>query len=324
MPGITLAPFMFSFSVFVFVFCMVWAGIAMYRDYVARRAMLEKVRSEISPISSLLDASSLDSQGNKRDFPIMSLFGKIGNRYADEKTLKYSALRDEFLQAGIRNRMAIPAFWGIKITLMVALPLLFFIVRTVFFVGLADYGLTLVICAVLVLVGMYVPDVCLRYLVSSRKTRISHSLPDAIDMLVVCVEAGLGLDAAISRVSNEMQLTAPDLSDELRYYNLEMRAGTSREEALHNLTRRTDLDEIRSLTNLLMQTNRFGTSLAQALRVYSESFRTKRFMQAEERAATLPTKLVIPVLLFIFPALFVVIAFPAAIRIYTAFIASGN
>jgi tight adherence protein C len=179
-------------------------------------------------------------------------------------------------------------------------------------------------CAALSLAGYFTPDLWLKFVITSRKTRIRNTLPDAIDMLVVCVEAGLGLDAAVSRVSNEIQDICPDLSDELRYYNLELRAGTSREDAMNNLTRRTDLDEIRSLTNLLIQTNKFGTSLAQALRVYSENFRTKRFMQAEERAAKLPTKLVLPLLFFIFPALFVVIALPAIIRIYNAFIAPGS
>lgn len=321
--GITLTPFIIALSAFVFVFCMILAGIAWYNDYTARRAILKKVRRQSSSSENFLGESFGDSQVNKRDFTFMSLFGKIGNRYAGEQTLKYSVLRDVFLQAGIRNRAAIPAFWGVKIILMAAFPLIFFMYR-VAFIGLTDPALVLVICAALCLAGFFTPDLWLKFVTNSRKTRISHSLPDAIDMLVVCVEAGLGLDSAISRVSNETRERCPDLSDELRYYNLELRAGTSREDALQNLTRRTDLDEIRSLTNLLTQTNRFGTSLAQAMRVYSENFRTKRFMQAEERAAKLPTKLVIPVLFFIFPALFVVIALPAAIRIYNAFIAPGN
>lgn len=322
MLGITLTPFIIALSVFAFVFCVIWSGIAMYNDYVARRAMLGKIRRQSSSSEIFLDASSGDSQVNKRDFPFMSLFRKIGNRYAGEQTLKYSTLRDEFLRAGIRNMAAIPAFWGFKIILMATLPLIFFMFRVVF-LGFTDPGLILVICAALSFAGFFAPDLWLKLAINARKTRIRRSLPDAIDMLVVCVEAGLGLDSAISRVSNETREICPDLSDEMRYYNLELRAGTSREDALHNLTRRTDLDEIRSLTNLLMQTNRFGTSLAQAMRVYSENFRTKRFMQAEERAASLPTKLVIPVLFFIFPALFVVIALPAVIRIYNAFIGPG-
>ncbi len=319
--GITFAPFFVTISVFTVIFCMMWSGIAMFRNYVERRDVLEKVRRETSPDSQLLGEIPLASQEKKYN-SILSLFGKIGNRYAGEKTPKYSVLRLEFMRAGIRNGMAVSAFWGVKISLMVALPLIFFVFRMAF--GLIDPLLTVVICGGLGLAGLYAPDAWLRFLISKRKTRLSRSLPDALDMLVVCVEAGLGLDAAISRVSEELRLIYPEISDELRLYNLEMRAGTSRDDALNNLTRRTDLEEIRSLTNLLIQTSRFGTSLAQGLRVYADSFRTKRCMRAEEKAAKLPVTLMLPTLFCIFPALFVVIALPAAIRIYYAFIVTGN
>lgn len=312
--GAGLAPLIISISAFAAVFCIVWVGVVLYRDAAGRRAVLEKVRSETASDFRLPGAIP---ELNKRD-SIMALFGKIGSRYAGEKTPKYSVLRLQFLQAGMRNRMAIPAFWGVKITLMVALPLVFFTFRLAS-IGLSDNIVTLGICCALALAGSYIPDLWLHFITSTRKTRISRSLPDALDMLVVCVEAGLGLDAAIHRVADEIRLTCPDLSDELRLYNLEMRAGTSREDALNNLSRRTDLDEVQSLASLLIQTDRFGTSLAQGLRVYADSFRTKRFMRAEERAAMLPTKMLIPLIFFIFPALFVVIALPAAIRIYYAF-----
>lgn len=315
MLGSALAPLIISLSAFVVVFCCVWAFMALYRESSVRRAVLEKVKSETSDFR----LGGADRQHAKRE-GIMALFGKIGSRYAGEKTLKYSVLRLQFLQAGIRNRMAMPAFWGVKIALMIALPLVFFTFRLTSLV-MSDSIATLAICCALALAGSYIPDAWLRFRISRRKTRISRSLPDALDMLVVCVEAGLGLDAAIHRVAEEMRLTYPDLSDELRLYYLELRAGTGREDALNNLARRTDLDEVQSLASLLIQTDRFGTSLTQGLRVYSDSFRTKRFMRAEERAATLPTKLLIPLLFFVFPALFVVIALPAAMRIYNAFIA---
>lgn len=310
-----LAPFTIALSAFVVVFCGVWAGMALYRELSVRRAVLEKVRNETATDFRLDGA---DRRHGKRD-GIMALFGKIGRRYAAESTPKYSVLRLQFLQAGIRNRMAIPAFWGVKIALMAALPLVFFTFRLASIV-MSDTIATLAIGCGLALAGSYIPDAWLRVRISGRKTRISRSLPDALDMLVVCVEAGLALDAAIHRVAEEIQLTYPELSDELRLYYLELRAGTAREDALNNLARRTDLDEVQSLASLLIQTDRFGTSLAQGLRVYADSFRTKRFMRAEERAATLPTKLLIPLVFFIFPALFVVIVLPAAMRIYYAFI----
>jgi len=315
--GPEFAPFIISISAFVVIFCVVWLGMALYSDFSRHRAVLEKVKSETAFDFRLHDTGARPGKGER----LMALFGKIGSRYSGEKTPKYSILRLQFLQAGIRNRMAIPAFWGVKIALMAALPLVFFTLKVASIIGVRGNVAVLAICCALALAGSYIPDVWLRFRISGRKKRISRSLPDALDMLVVCVEAGLGLDAAIHRVADEIRLTCPDLSDELRFYTLEMRAGTARQEALDNLSRRTDLDEIQSLASLLMQTDRFGTSLSQGLRVYSDSFRSKRFMLAEERAATLPTKLMIPLLLFIFPALFVVIALPAAMRIYNAFIA---
>ena len=137
-----------------------------------------------------------------------------------------------------------------------------------------------------------------------------------MDLLVICVEAGMGLDSAINRVAQETKFSSPALSDELHFMNLELRAGKSRQDALRNLSLRTNLEEITSLTTLLVQTDRFGTSMADALRVYSESFRTQRYQKAEEAAAKLPVKLVFPLVLFIFPALMVVILGPAAITIY--------
>jgi tight adherence protein C len=164
------------------------------------------------------------------------------------------------------------------------------------------------------------PDLWLMLRTSSRKTRIFEALPDALDLMVVCVEAGMGLDAAVTQVGEELKLTHRDLSEEFKLLNLELRAGKSREAALRNLAVRTGVEEVNSLVTLLVQTDRFGTSVAQALRVYSDSFRTKRFQKAEELAAKLPVKLVFPVVLFIFPSLFIIILGPAAISIYESFI----
>jgi len=182
MSGLAFAPFILPFIVFTVIFCLLWAGIVLYRDYVARRDVLEKVRSETSPESQIVGVSSVDYE-EKKDSGLLSLFGKIGNRYAGEKTPKYSILRVEFMRAGIRNPRAIPAFWGIKIMLMVALPLIFFVFRVLLF-RLDNPLITLTICAALGLAGLYLPDVWLKFLISLRKTRLSRSLPDALDMLV--------------------------------------------------------------------------------------------------------------------------------------------
>jgi len=151
---------------------------------------------------------------------------------------------------------------------------------------------------------------------STRKNKIFEGIPDALDLLVVCVETGMGLDAAINRVAKEIKLSNEVLSEELNILNLEIRAGKSRQDALRNLAERTGIEDIHSLVTILIQADKFGTSVAQSLRVFSDSFRTKRFQKAEEIAAKLPVKLMVPLILFVFPSLFVVILGPAAIRIY--------
>ncbi len=148
---------------------------------------------------------------------------------------------------------------------------------------------------------------------------IFRGFPDALDLMVVCVEAGMGLDAAIHRVAEEIKLTSKELSDELKQLTLELRAGKSRREALRNLGMRVGIEEIKGFVTLLVQTDKFGTSVAQALRVFSESFRKKRFYKAEELGEKMPLKLVFPMLLCILPSLFVVIMGPAIISIYKAF-----
>jgi tight adherence protein C len=142
-----------------------------------------------------------------------------------------------------------------------------------------------------------------------------EGFPDALDLLVVCVEAGMGLDAAIKRVGEEMKLSNKILSDELNLLNLEFRAGKPRQSALRNLAIRTGLEEMSNFVTLLIQTDRFGTSVARALRVHSESMRTRRYQKAEETATKLPVKLVFPLILFILPTLFITILGPAAIKI---------
>jgi tight adherence protein C len=147
-----------------------------------------------------------------------------------------------------------------------------------------------------------------------RQHRIRLSLPDALDLLVVSVEAGLGLDQAIQRVGDELSFAHPELSGELRMINLELRAGKGRADALRNLAERTGVDDLSSLAAMLIQTDKFGTSVAQSLRVYSETLRTKRRQRAEEAAAKTGVKMVFPLVFCIFPAIWVVTIGPAAIK----------
>jgi tight adherence protein C len=156
-----------------------------------------------------------------------------------------------------------------------------------------------------------------------RQKAIQNGLPDALDLLTICVEAGSGLDQAIVKTSEELQIAHPVLADELRFVTTEMRAGKPRLEAFKNLAQRTGVDEVRTLVAMLTQTDRFGTSIGQALRTHAETSRTKRRQRAEERAAKVSVKLVFPLALCLFPALYVVCFGPVVVQIYHAFIENG-
>lgn len=169
------------------------------------------------------------------------------------------------------------------------------------------------------LVGYMLPRVYLRIRARRRQHRMRLSLPDALDLLVVCVEAGMGLNQAIVRVSEELRSTHPDIAEEFRLVNLEIRAGRTRTEALRGLGERTGVDDIISLAAMIIQTDRFGTSIARSLRVHSDSLRTERRQRAEEAAAKTTIKLIFPLLFCIFPSLFVIILGPAAMHLWEIF-----
>ena len=166
------------------------------------------------------------------------------------------------------------------------------------------------------LLGFYLPVIALWYLRSTRQQEIFLTLPDALDLLVVCVESGLGLDAAMRKVTDEMKGHAKVLCEEFALANLQLQMGRPRREVLHDLGVRTGVDDVRSLAAILIQADRFGASIANALRVQSDSMRTRRRQIAEEKAAKMAVKLIFPLVLFIFPAIFVVLVGPAALQIY--------
>lgn len=164
--------------------------------------------------------------------------------------------------------------------------------------------------------GMYLPGIVLSLMVSSRKQKIFLSLPDALDLLVVCVEAGLGLDAGLRRISEELKNSAPELCSELALCNLQTQMGRPRRDVLHDLGVRTGVDDVKSLVAVLIQAEKFGSSIAQALRVQSDAMRVKRRQIAEEKAQKTAVQMLFPMVLFIFPGIFVVLVGPAAIRMY--------
>jgi tight adherence protein C len=220
-------------------------------------------------------------------------------------------LRLRLVQGGFRSNQAYLNFLAAKTAGAILFPLAW-LFRGVF-VSLDSK--TLVIAVILSAVGYFLPDLFVLHFRQKRQERIFKAVPDALDMMVVCVESGLGLDMTFKRVGEEIRSLSPDLSDEFLLTNLEVRAGKPRDEALRNMSSRTGVPEVQNLSTILIQTARFGTSLAKALRVHADGMRTKRRQVAEERAAKTTIKLIFPLIFFIFPALFVILDGPAAIRI---------
>jgi tight adherence protein C len=212
------------------------------------------------------------------------------------------------VRAGYRSPQAMLAMRGLKLAVPVILVILVFI--TGFYQR--NPFMFPVLAAV---VGYLVPETWLVWRVRARQHRLRRGLPDCLDLLVICVEAGLGLDQALMKVAEEMQVTHRELSEELQLVNLEMRIGKGRIDALRELARRTGLEDIKSLVAMLIQTERFGTSVAQSLRVYSDDLRIRRRQRAEEMSAKTTVKMVPPLVFFIFPALMVVVLGPAVITL---------
>jgi tight adherence protein C len=246
---------------------------------------------------------------------ILNVFINLGKRLMPKKSEDRAIKRIRFLKAGIRNPQAGLIFWGLKCFLLIVFFATFIMLR--FFVfTVMNTPLAIALGVFMPFLGFYLPDIWLLQKTQKRQEKLLKALPDALDLLVVCVEAGMGLDEAINRVAKESNLKSPDLSDELEFLGLELRAGKQRQDALKNMAERTNLEEVKNLVTLLIQADKFGTNIADTLRVYSDSFRNQRFQLAEEMAAKLPVKLLFPLLMFIFPALFVVILGPAVINIY--------
>ena len=249
-----------------------------------------------------------DEEEKPRFQAMIGLFKRIGEK-VPRSPKELGPLRLRLVQAGFRRDEAITIFFGIRVMFALALFMFFstsIIARPNMTMALAGLG-----------AGYVLPGMALARLAKRRAHKIRLSLADALDLLVVSVEAGLGLDQAMSRVASELAFAYPQLSEELKLINLELRAGKPRAEALRNLADRTGVDDLSSLVTMLIQTDKFGTSVAQSLRVYSETLRTKRRQRAEEAAAKTGVKMVFPLVFCIFPAIWVVTIGPAAIRFMT-------
>ena len=268
--------------------------------------------SRADAIDRRLGELTTDRQDAGEERPrYQSLIGalkRIGEK-APKSPREMGSLRLRLVQAGFRRDEALTLFFGIRVAFALGLFALFstsILSRPNIMVALGALGL-----------GYILPGMMLARMAKRRAHRIRLALADMLDLLVVSVEAGLGLDAALQRVGQELAFAYPALSDELRLINLELRAGKPRAEALRNLADRTGVDDLGSLVTMLIQTDKFGTSVAQSLRVYSETLRTKRRQRAEEAAAKTGVKMVFPLVICIFPAIWVITIGPAAIKFIT-------
>jgi tight adherence protein C len=226
--------------------------------------------------------------------------------------LEQSELRIKLANAGFRRDSAVPVYLGLRVVTFLAFTFLGLAV------ALPAHGMHLSVMkplAFFLASGFYLPPIVLWYLRKKRQEEIFLTLPDALDLLVVCVESGLGLDAAMRKVCDEMRDHAKVICEELSLANFQLQMGRPRREVLHDLGVRTGVDDVRSLAAILIQADRFGSSIAQALRVQSDSMRTRRKQLAEEKAAKTAVQLIFPLVLFIFPGIFVVLVGPAAIKI---------
>ncbi len=241
-----------------------------------------------------------------------TILQELGTRVEQRASTDTSTVRLMLTQAGYRSPNAVAVYWGTRI----ALPLVLVALALLLFAPGGARGM--VLAPFFALPGWVAPTFFVGARIRRRQHELRKALPDALDSLVVCVEAGLGLNQAIMRVAEEMRHISQVMSEELAMVNVEIRAGMPRDEALRNLAERTGLDDIRSLVGMLIQTDRFGTSIAQALRVHADTLRTKRRQRAEETAAKMSIKMLFPLVFCIMPALLVIIMGPTILKIVKA------
>jgi tight adherence protein C len=297
------------------------AVLALYWFLESRRESLPQRLKEISEAPSETGSSWSDAVGSRfadvlRRLNVLERFrrkSRIQDEIVAMVTSEQSAgIRLQLIQAGFRNPKAFQIYFGIR----AALPAFLFLVGVVLgkSMGMENQKIFL-LSALGLLFGFLFPIAFVRWKIRKRQEEITDHLPDALDLLVVCVEAGLGLNASFVKIAEEFKLSSPTLSEEFDIVNREMVAGKPRVDALRSLADRTGVEEVKSLVAMLIQTEKLGTSLAQSLRVHSDSLRTKRSQRAEEAAAKTTIKLVFPLVFLLFPALFVVILGPGMIQI---------
>lgn len=290
------------------------AGLALYYWVVRPVSPFDERLREINP---RLDRDVAPPPVSKKvNTVIVERVAKPVYRITRPSNRNVRRLRRRLLKAGFASENAVSVYTVIRIFAAILLPIAVFLFLLAINFPRGPQFVALVLLGAMF--GLFIPSFTLSRLMTLRQQKISRALPDAIDLLVVCVEAGLGLNAALQRVGRELELVEPILSAELAITNREIRAGKPRDEALRNLGDRTGVDDIKSLVAMLIQSDRFGTSIASSLRVFADSMRTKRRQRAEEMVSKASIKLIFPLLLFIFPALLIVLLGPALIMLSQA------
>jgi tight adherence protein C len=294
--------------VFVMVAALAYAAVA---TAPARPSALRGRLAEIQQLGPFTESIVAVHRRRAQRERLESILRALGKRAASRKK-DVGETRRALIMAGLRHDDGPALYYGARMLGAIALPALFVLVGAAFQLAVMR---TTPLLAVSAMLGYYVPRFLLKVRIRKRQEAIRLGLADALDLLVICVEAGLGLNQALVRVAEEMTHASPPIAEEFGLVNLEMRAGTSRPDALRHLSERTGVEDLQALVAMLIQTDRFGTSIAQSLRVHSDTLRTKRRQRAEEAAAKTTIKLVFPLVVFIFPAMFVVILGPAILHI---------
>lgn len=274
---------------------------------------VSRLRERLQLVSGeVINEPVKDSVWRKRAIAAAKPFARLATPDKDEEI---SLLRAKFLHAGLRQASAPIVYFAAKALLALLLPMLFIAVERSVGWKITQINWMMIVL-VAAAVGYYLPTIALNQMTRIRQREIFESFPDALDLMIVCVEAGLALDMAVNRAGTEIRLRSPELADELDLVSLDLRIGSTRERALKNFALRTGLDEVSTFVAMLIQADRFGTSLAESLRVHADGLRTRRQQRAEEAAAKIALKLLFPLIFFIFPSLMLVLLGPAFIQIY--------
>ena len=286
-----------------------------YAIYLLTMYRTDQLRKRLSSIQDFDVPSAGKTSGQEEGFQVHWM-KPVGEIIAPGDEWRRSEIKKLLVRAGYRRPVAVFVYLGTKLTIAVigfAAVFLGYMLTGNFFLLVTPTAIAAMILGTGV--GYFLPDLFLRHRINVRRLDFTEGFPDALDLLVVCVEAGLGLDSAIQRVAHETSISHPHLSSELALIPIEVRAGKTRREALQGFADRTEIDQVVSLVTLLLQAEQFGTSIASALRAYAEEMRIERIQRARERAAKLPVKLVFPIAFFIFPAMFLVVLGPAIIQL---------